>query len=209
MKNAKRGTIVIISSPSGGGKTSICRRLLTPSRKRQGWQFSVSFTTRQRRPGEKNGREYFFVSEDKFNLLSRRGFFAEHCQVHLYYYGTPRKPLENVLKKGGVMLLDVDVQGALKLKREYPHAITVFVLPPSVAALRKRLKKRGTESVEQLKVRFENAKKEMKLYRRFEYAVINDDLRTAVRQVACIICSHHCRTEHLDQEQIKKILVKY
>jgi guanylate kinase len=209
MKTAQPGTIVIISSPSGGGKTSICRRLLTPARKRRGWQFSVSYTTRQKRLGEKNGREYFFVSQDKFNVLSRRGFFAEHCRVHLYYYGTPRKPLENVIKRGGAMVLDVDVQGALKLKREYPHAITVFVLPPSVAALRKRLKKRGTESAEQLKVRFENAKKEMELYHKFEYAVINDDLGTAVRQVASIINSHHCRTEHLDLEQIKKLAVKY
>jgi guanylate kinase len=209
MKTSKSGTIVIISSPSGGGKTSICRRLLTPARKRQGWQFSISYTTRQKRRGERNGREYFFVSQNEFEQLSHEDFFAENCHVHLYRYGTPCKPLENVIKNGGVMVLDVDVQGALKLKREYPHAITVFVLPPSVAALRKRLKKRGTESAEQLKVRFENAKKEMKLYHKFEYAVINDDLGTAVRQVACIINSHHCRTEHLDLEQIKKLAVKY
>jgi guanylate kinase len=207
MKKTGKGTIVIISSPSGGGKTSICRRLLTPARRRRGWKFSVSYTTRQKRPGERNGREYHFVTPEQFDRLSRRGFFAEHCRVHLYHYGTPRKPLEQVLKKGGVMLLDVDVKGAFKLKRVYPQAITVFILPPSVAALRRRLKKRGTESPDQLRVRFENAKKEMRLYHRFEYAVINDDLDTAVQQVACIICSHQCRTENLDPEQIKRIVV--
>lgn len=205
MKTTKPGKIVIISSPSGGGKTSICRRLLTAARKRQGWQFSVSYTTRQKRRGEKDGREYYFVSEEGYNRLSRAGFFAEHCRVHLYHYGTPREPLERAIKSGGVILLDVDVQGALKLRQEYPQAITVFVLPPSVTALRKRLKKRGTESKDQLKVRFENAKKEMKLYRKFKYAVINDNLSTAVRQVASIIGCHHCRAENLNPEQIKKI----
>lgn len=103
------------------------------------------------------------------------------------------------------MLLDVDVQGAFKLRKVYPQAITVFILPPSVAALKKRLKKRGTESEDQLKVRFENAKKEMKLFHRFEYAVINEKLSTAVRQVASIISCHHCRTEYFNSEQIKKI----
>ena len=208
MKADKLGTIVIISSPSGGGKTSICRRLLIAARKsRQSrdWRFSVSYTTRQKRRGETNGREYFFVTPDEFERLSRKDFFAEYCRVHLYHYGTPRKPLEKALKSGGVMLLDVDVQGAFKLKREFPQAVTVFVLPPSVAALRSRLKKRGTETEEQLKIRFENAKKEMKLYYKFEYAVINDDLRTAVQNVACIINSHRCRTENLYPEQIKRL----
>jgi len=157
------------------------------------------------RRGEKNGREYYFVSKDEFDRLSRSGFFAEHFQVHQYRYGTPRRPLEKVLRSGGVMLLDVDVKGAFNLRQEYPQAITIFVLPPSVKALRKRLRKRGTESKDQLKVRFENAKKEMKLYRKFEYAVINDDLSTAVQQVASIINCHRCRTENLDPEQISKI----
>ena len=205
MKTTGPGKIVIISSPSGGGKTSICRRLLTPARKQQGWQFSISYTTRQKRRGERNNREYCFVSEEEFARLARRGFFAEHCRVHQYRYGTPRQPLERAIKNGGVMLLDVDVQGAFRLRKVYLEAITVFILPPSVSALKKRLKKRGTETKDQLKVRFENAKMEMKLYHEFEYAVINIDLSQAVRQVANIISCHHCRTENLNSEQIKKI----
>ena len=205
MKAAKPGRIVIISSPSGGGKTSICRRLLSPSRKRQGWQFSVSYTTRKKRPGERNGREYRFVDNREFSRMAKAGSFAEHCAVHQHLYGTPRRPIEQVIKQGGVMLLDVDVQGAFKLRKGYPQAITIFVLPPSVSALRKRLKRRGTESREQLKVRFQNAQREMKLFRRFGYVVINDDLNAAVRQVLSIIDSHSSRTEYLDLEQIIRI----
>jgi guanylate kinase len=198
----QRGKIVIISSPSGGGKTSICRKLLTPARKRAGWTFSISYTTREKRRGERNGREYHFVTDQQFNRLVQKNFFAEHFRVHLYRYGTPRGPLEKVLRSGGVMLLDVDVQGAQKLHREYPSAITIFVLPPSLAALKRRLSKRGTETESQRQVRFENAKKELKFYRKFEYLVVNKDLNTAVSQVLTIINAHDHRTDQIDLEQI-------
>lgn len=137
--------------------------------------------------------------------LEKAGFFAEACKVHLYHYGTPRRPLERIRHQGGVMLLDVDVQGAFRLKRAYPGAITVFILPPSTRELHRRLGRRGTETREQLAVRRENARKEMKLYRRFEYTVINRDLDEAVQEVLALIKSHHCRTENLDLEQIRKI----
>lgn len=202
----KPGKIVIISSPSGGGKTSICRRLLSPSRRKQGWSFSVSYTTRAKRRGEVHGRQYYFVSKAEFDRMARADSFAEHFKVHLYNYGTPRKPLEKVLQHGGVMILDVDVQGAFKLKKEYPDAITIFVLPPSAAILRKRLRSRGTETPEQLKVRFENARNEMRLYRKFEYAVVNSDLDEATGQVLSIIESHHCRVENILPEQFDRIL---
>lgn len=205
MSKPQPGRIVIISSPSGGGKTSICRRLLTPTRKRQGWTFSISYTTRGKRKGEQQGREYCFVPEADFDRLVARDYFAEHFRVHLYKYGTPRRPLEKVLQSGGVMLLDVDVQGAKKLRKEYPQAITIFVLPPSQAALRQRLKRRGTETKEQLKIRFENARKEMKLYRKFEYVVINKELNDAVRQVLAIIEAHPCRLDNFNPEQITRI----
>ena len=203
----RTGKIVIISSPSGGGKTSICRKLLSPTRKKLGWNFSVSYTTRERRPGEKNGREYFFVSEKDFKKKVAEGFFAEHFKVHLYRYGTPKKPLENTIKSGDVMLLDVDVQGAFRLKKEYPQAIMIFIVPPSVKELKKRLKSRGTETKQQLKVRFENSKNEIKKLSRFEYVVINDELNVAVTEVLSIIGSHHCRTENMTVEQIRKLIV--
>lgn len=202
----KPGKIVIISSPSGGGKTSICRGLLTPTRRKRGWQFSVSYTTREKRPTERNGREYCFVQEEEFDRLARSGAFAEHFQVHLYRYGTPRAPIDRVLKKGGVLVLDVDVQGARRLKQKYADAVTIFILPPSKAELRRRLKKRGTETAAQLAVRFENAKKEMSDYRWFEYTVVNKELEVAVRKVLSIVEAHFCRSEYMTTEQIASIV---
>ncbi|HPC11589.1 MAG TPA: guanylate kinase [candidate division Zixibacteria bacterium] len=198
-----KGKVVIISSPSGGGKSSICRQLLE---RNPAWRFSVSYTTRSRRPDEVHGREYFFVSADEFRRLAKQDFFAEHCRVHLYEYGTPKKPLEDVRAEGGVVLLDIDVQGAEKIKAVFADAITIFILPPSIAALRSRLSTRGTETQEQLQVRFENATREMRLWRRFEYAVINDTLATAVREVESAIIAHHCRTDRLAPEQIENII---
>ena len=200
----KPGKIVIISSPSGGGKTSICKKLLTPTRRQLGWRFSTSYTTRQKRRGEQDGREYYFVSEQEFQKKASAGFFAEQFKVHLYNYGTPKRPIEQVDKTGGVMLLDVDVQGAQRLRKVYKQAITIFILPPSDRVLRQRLKQRGTETKAQLKVRLDNARKEMKLYHRFEYAVVNDDLNKAVQQVRGIIEAHQCRTENLSREQKQK-----
>jgi len=204
----KPGKIVIISSPSGGGKTSICRKLLSPTRRRKGWNFSISYTTRRPRRGERNGREYFFVGEQEFLRLEKRRFFAESFRVHLYSYGTPRAPIEAVRRRGGVMLFDVDVKGARSLRRAYPEAIAVFILPPSISALKQRLRKRGTETAEQLSVRFENARREMRAFRRygFDYVVINQDLDKAVRQVLAIIHAHECRTEFADTEQISRII---
>ena len=207
-KRSHRGQIVIISSPSGGGKTSICRKLLSPQRKRKGWRFSISYTTRQKRKGERNGREYFFVDPAQFNKLKAKDFFAESFKVHLYQYGTPRGPLEDVLRTGGVMLLDVDVKGALSLKRKYRDALTIFILPPSYEDLKKRLTKRGTETEEQLRVRRENARKEIKEYKKFSHVVVNDDLQAAVRKVLSIIQSHACRTEFFDEEQFRDLFVK-
>jgi guanylate kinase len=201
------GKIVIVSSPSGGGKTSICRRLLSPSRRRQGWTFSVSYTTRAKRRGERHGREYLFVSEHGFDFLARQGFFAEQFKVHLYRYGTPRRPIETVRRRGGVMLFDVDVQGAGKLKAEYPDAISIFILPPSQAELRKRLKRRGTETAEQLELRLHNALHEMRSFHKhgFDYVVINKELDLAVRQVLEIVGAHSCRIDQTDPEQLRRI----
>jgi guanylate kinase len=157
------------------------------------------------RVGERNGREYYFVDDAKFEQLARKGFFAEHFHVHANRYGTPRQPLEHVIRGGGVMILDVDVQGAFKLRREFPNAITIFILPPSVAELKRRLRYRGTETKEQLAIRFENARQEMKLYHRFEYVVVNRTLDLAVQQVLAIIRAHHCRADRIDKEQMHTI----
>jgi len=208
MKNKKiKGKIIIISSPSGSGKTTICRELL---KRNKSWRFSVSATTRKKRGNERNGREYWFVDHSEFLKKRDSNEFAEWFKVHSYYYGASRKPLEKVLYKGGIMLLDVDVQGARKLKREYPSAATIFILPPSKAELRRRLKQRGTEDDKQFKIRQKRALVEMKIATRFnryfEYIVVNKDLDTAVNEVEMIIKSLHCRRMNLDMEQIGRIV---
>jgi guanylate kinase len=180
------GKIVVISSPSGGGKTTICRKL---RERNPAWRFSVSFTTRDRRPGERNGREYTFVDRKEFAILKRNGFFAESARVHLHWYGTPRASLDAALSGGRVILLDVDVQGALSIRRRYPEALLIFIFPPTGRelqlrlarmAVEKRLRRRGTESTAELAVRLQNAMAEMKKFHLFDYIIINDDLNKAV-----------------------------
>jgi guanylate kinase len=176
-KLAKKGKIVIISSPSGGGKTTICRELI---RKNKTWRFSVSYTTREKRKGEIHGRQYYFVDREEFKKLRDKDFFAESERVHLYYYGTPRKQLEQVVRKGEVIILDVDVKGAASIKKKYPEALSLFIRPPSIIELKRRLKQRGTETKEQLKVRLQNAIKENQKYNRFDYIIVNKDINEAV-----------------------------
>jgi len=180
------GKVVIISSPSGGGKTTICHKLL---RDNPHWKFSVSYTTREKRPGEIDGRQYFFVDNRKFVQSRRQGFFAESARVHLHYYGTPREPLDKVIRKGGVILLDVDVKGAASIKKKYPQALSIFILPPSKTELKRRLKRRGTETKAQLEVRLNNAIAEMGQFNRFDYIIINKDINEAVAAADHIIKS--------------------
>lgn len=172
-----KGKIVIISSPSGGGKTTICREL---RKRNRSWKFSISCTTRPMREGEADGREYYFISQKEFMKRRREGFFAESARVHLHYYGTPRRPLEEAFADGDVILLDVDVKGAASIKRKYPQSLSIFILPPSEAELRRRLKRRGTETREQVQLRLQNAIAEMRKFNRFDYVIINKNINEAV-----------------------------
>lgn len=176
-RSPAKGKIVIICSPSGGGKTTICNRLLELN---GGWSFSVSYTTRTIREGETDGVQYVFVPVERFTQLRAKGFFAETAQVHRHFYGTPKKPLDTTMKLGGVIILDIDVQGAAALRKKYPDALSIFVLPPSKAELKRRLKRRGTETKAQLKLRLTNAIKEMEQYPRFDYVIVNKDINEAV-----------------------------
>ncbi|HSG99191.1 MAG TPA: guanylate kinase [candidate division Zixibacteria bacterium] len=199
------GKIVIVSSPSGGGKTSITQRLLK-KHKQDDWRFSVSVTTRPIRGNERDGREYHFRTSSEFAQMRAAGKFAESCRVHRYLYGTLKSELERTIKSGGVILLDIDVKGAAKIKRAYPQAVSIFILPPSKVELRRRLKARGTETKAQLRTRLENSLAEMKEYRRFDYTVVNDRLDVAAHTVECIIESSHALKKYLDTERIERII---
>jgi guanylate kinase len=175
---------VILASPSGGGKTTIAEKLLAS---RDDVGYSVSCTTRQPRPGEEEGKHYYFLTEEKFRQRIAAGLFAESATVHGQLYGTLRSEVERVLASGRNVIMDIDVQGTRQFAKAFPDSILVFILPPSADALIGRLEARGTEDIPALVRRFRSAKDELKSIDLYEYVVVNDDLDSAVAAVSDII----------------------
>ncbi|HKR08485.1 MAG TPA: guanylate kinase [Gemmatimonadaceae bacterium] len=175
---------IILSSPSGGGKTTIAHRLLIA---RKDCGYSVSCTTRAPRPGEKEGQDYYFISADEFRQRQKTGAFAESAKVHGNLYGTLRSEVERVLASGQNVIMDIDVQGTRQFIKAFPDSLLIFVMPPSSEAMLERLKARGTEDKKDLVRRFESAKDELKAIDLYKYVVVNDDLETAVTAVSNII----------------------
>ena len=189
---------MVISAPSGGGKTVVRSGLLKLDRR---FAFSVTCTTRPRRPGEVDGKDYYFVTAEKFANLRKEGKLLEWAKVHGNYYGTPVKSVLEVLKKGRIPLMTIDVKGARSVKRIFPGAVTVFLLPPDLKTLVQRLRGRG-EKPENVGVRLETARAEIKVASSFDYLVINDKLPEAVREVAAIADLETRRTRrNLDKVQ--------
>ena len=178
-----RGKLVILAGPSGVGKTSIVRELL----KLPDTRLSVSATTRPPRSGERDGVDYHFVSMEEFRKRVHENGFAEHAEVHSNCYGTPRGPLEEALRDGAVIFLDIDVQGAEQIKVNYPEAVGIFILPPSLGELEKRLRKRGTDADEVIERRLQRAREEIERKDEFDHRVVNRDLDAAYAEVIRII----------------------
>jgi guanylate kinase len=184
----EKGRVVIISAPSGAGKSTIVRHLLGKGLK---LEFSVSATTRTPRGKEKNGVEYYFLSEKAFREKVRDGYFIEWEEVYSgQLYGTPKSEIERIWSRGNHVLFDVDVRGGINLKRTFGNdAVSVFIMPPSIGELEKRLLKRGTDSPEKIKMRVAKAEEEMKLSPEFDHTVINDRLEKAQEEVYKIVKS--------------------
>ncbi len=176
--------LFILSAPSGAGKTTLAQALVAGL---PDLAFSISHTTRPRRPGEQDGVHYFFVSPEEFQALVHRGDFLEHAQVFGNHYGTARAPLERQLNQGKDVILDIDWQGARAIKAQMPRAVSIFIMPPSKAALEQRLRNRGQDSPEVIQARMRAAIAEMEHYQEFDHVVVNDDLDAALADLQAII----------------------
>lgn len=179
-----KGFLLVVSGPSGSGKGTICNELLN---RNDNIVFSVSTTTRKARPGEVDGVNYFFIDEEKHKEMVRDSEFLESAHVHGNFYGTPKEFVFDQIDKGNVVLLEIDVQGALQVEKVYPEAVTVFLLPPSMEELENRITKRGTETLEAIKLRMKNAYDEIGLLDQYDYLVLNDEVNLAVEKVETII----------------------
>ncbi len=186
---------VILSSPSGGGKTTITHELL---KARNDIGYSVSCTTRTPRADEANGRDYFFLSLEDFAAARERGEFAESAEVHGRFYGTLRREVDGVLASGRHVVMDIDVQGAKQFAAAYPDSVLIFILPPNAEVMLKRLRARGTETVESLSTRLRSAISELRAIGSYHYVVENADLGQAVHDVSGIIDAEEKRRTRLD-----------
>jgi len=180
----KKGKIIAISAPSGTGKTTIVRRVLKDI---PGLVFSVSATTRKPRENEKDGVHYFFISEDEFKDKIEKNEFIEWEKFYDYFYGTFKSEVENAVNSGKSIILEVDVKGALSLKSIYPESVLIYIVPPSFDELVKRLKNRNTESEEDLQKRIDRAKMELGLKDKFDFAIENENLETAVSETESLV----------------------
>ncbi|MCK9211721.1 MAG: guanylate kinase [Ignavibacteriaceae bacterium] len=180
----KDGNIIVISAPSGTGKTTIIRSILKilPD-----VVYSISATTREKRPSEHDGVDYFFIDEETFQQKINDHEFVEWEKVYDYFYGTPKSFVEKVISEGKSILLEVDVKGALSIKKVYPDAIMIYLLPPSLEELEKRLKERKTESEKDFQKRIERAKMELSLKGKFDYFIVNNNLNTAILELKELI----------------------
>lgn len=200
-----RGNLLVVSAPSGAGKTTLCKKLMESM---PGIRHSVSHTTRSPRPGEVDGRDYIFVDEESFSRMAEAGEFAEWASVHGNLYGTAKRTLDELLESGMDVILDIDVQGAMKLRKRYGGGVYVFILPPSMEALRERLRSRLSDSGEEIRKRLAAAKEEIREYGNYDYVIINDIFDDALGGLKAIVASARLRTGNFEPSRIEEIFLK-
>lgn len=199
-----KGFLLVISGPSGSGKGTVSKELLS---RNNDIVFSISATTRRPRPTEEDGVNYFFLEEEDFKKKVERNQFLEHAFVHTNYYGTPKDFVLQEIDKGEIVLLEIDVQGALQVKKNYKNVVFVFLLPPTMDELKNRIIKRGTESEEDIERRFKNAFEELDFVGEYDYFVVNDKVENAVEDIEHIIKAEKLRVKrHRDIK--KKVMNK-
>ena len=185
----EKGVLLIISGSSGSGKGTIVERLVDDL----GYRVSISATTRNQRPNEENGVHYFFKTKEEFEKMIEAGELLEHACFCDNYYGTPKEYVERQLWEGNNIILEIEVQGALQVKKKYNDAVLIFTMPPTIAELRRRLVNRGTEDMETIDKRIKRAEEELEYLPQYDYIVINDTVEQAVRDVDCIVRAEKMR----------------
>lgn len=195
------GKLFIISGPSGAGKGTICQKLLGDTKV----ELSVSMTTRSPRPGEVDGVNYYFATREDFEKAIAEGGLLEYAEVYGNFYGTPKEKVIEKLSQGIDVVLEIDIQGALNVKTVYPNGIFIFILPPSMAELRKRITGRGSESEEAINLRLSQTLKEVSYIDKYDYCVVNGELEEAVSRVKAIVVAEHSRVS----QSIYKLIERY
>ena len=203
--NVTSGILFVVSSPSGGGKGTLIRRMLEAVPE---LSYSISYTTRAPRNGELNGREYFFVDREKFEAMAGANEFLEWACVHGNLYGTARRQVAQETAAGVDIVLEVDVQGAASIRELMLNAVSIFILPPSYETLKQRLIARGTDSPEELAVRLKNAPDELRQFTCFDYVIINDDIDRAAHQLAAIIYAERAQC-HRQEKLVKEVIENF
>jgi guanylate kinase len=198
---SSKGGLFIVSAPSGAGKTTILKRLMAEM---GGLALAISHTTREPRPEEKDGEDYFFVSPGEFLRMRDDGEFVEWAEVHGNYYGTSRGMLESMMSSGTDVLHDIDVQGAGQIRESGMEAVFVFIMPPSLDELEQRLRGRGGDPEEAMERRLRNAAGEVKGYLLYDYVILNDDLELALEEFKCLVTSRRLSSDAVDKDWIRK-----
>lgn len=196
-----QGSLIVVSAPSGAGKTTLCQMLaqILP-----GLMQSVSYTTRKPRPGELSGVHYHFVPEKEFEDMAQRGEFVEWARVHGNLYGTSENDLREIINTGADAILDIDTQGAREIKKKFPDAVFIFILPPSLETLRRRLEGRMSDSAQEISRRLEKALDEIKDYKLFDYVIVNDMLEDALESMKAIVLSSRFQRAKLDVRWVEE-----
>ncbi len=204
MKKSK-GSLFIVSAPSGAGKTTICKKIMDSL---DNVKTSVSYTTRKPRSGEINNEDYSFISEKKFRSMIQKNEFVEWAEVHGNLYGTSRRRLEKIINDGFDVILDIDTQGAKQIKKTYGNGVFIFILPPSMTELRNRLEKRMSNTKEDMERRLKRAAEEIRAYKIYDYVILNDVLKSSLCKFESIIVAERQRSSKKDSAWIEKNIIR-